>query len=148
MTTRTISQTPESTSDGTVTGVPRLWLRLESAVLLMGALIAYSTTHQHWWLVPVVVLLPDLAMTGYVAGTRIGALLYNLAHVTPVPALVIGLGWWEHRPLVLGLGLVWLAHIGLDRLMGYGLKYDDHFQHTHLGMLGQGGSAAKERARH
>jgi hypothetical protein len=50
---------------------------------------------------------------------------------------MIGLGWWQHRPLVLALGLVWLAHIGLDRLQGYGLKYDDSFQHTHLGMLGR-----------
>ena len=136
MTTRAIDQTTESFSDGAVSGAPRLWLRLEAAALLTGALIAYSTTGQHWWLVPVVVLLPDLAMTGYVGGTRIGAFLYNLAHATPMPAMVIGLGWWQHRPLVLGLGLVWLAHIGLDRLMGYGLKYDDHFQHTHLGILG------------
>ena len=136
MTTRAIDQTTESFSNGTVSGTPRLWLRLEAAALLTGALIAYSTTGQHWWLVPVVVLLPDLAMTGYVGGTRIGAFLYNLAHATPMPALVIGLGWWQHWPLVLGLGLVWLAHIGLDRLMGYGLKYDDHFQHTHLGILG------------
>jgi hypothetical protein len=144
LTTRAIDQTTESFSNGTVSGAPRLWLRLEAAALLTGALIAYSTTGQHWWLVPVVVLLPDLAMTGYVGGTRIGAFLYNLAHATPVPALVIGLDWWQHRPLVLGLGLVWLAHIGLDRLMGYGLKYDDHFQHTHLGILDRGGSAAKD----
>jgi hypothetical protein len=124
LTARAISQSSGPISDGTVSGTPRLWLRVEAAALLTGALIAYSTTGQHWWLVPVVVLLPDLAMTGYVG------------HATPVPALVIGLGWWQHRPLVLGLGLVWLAHIGLDRLMGYGLKYDDHFQHTHLGILG------------
>jgi len=134
---RAVSQTIESTSDGTVSGAPRLWLRLEAVALLTGALIAYSATGQHWWLVPVVLLLPDLAMTGYMAGTRVGAFLYNLAHATPVPALVIGLGWWQHRPLLLGLGLVWLAHIALDRLMGYGLKYDDDFQHTHLGMLGR-----------
>jgi hypothetical protein len=102
LTTRAIGQTTESVSNGTVSGMPRLWLRLEAAVLLTGALIAYSTTGQHWWLVPVVVLLPDLAMTGYVGGTRIGAFLYNVAHATPVPALVIGLGWWQHRPLALG----------------------------------------------
>ncbi len=123
-------------SDGAVSGAPRRWLRLEAAVLLAGALIAYSTTGQHWWLAPVVVLLPDLAMAGYVGGTRLGASLYNLAHTTPVPAAFIGLGWWQHRPLVLGLGLVWLAHIALDRLAGYGLKYGDNFQHTHLGLLG------------
>lgn len=138
MTTQPISEVVTSVPNGTVTGAPRRWLRLEAAALLVGALIAYATTRQQWWLVPVVLLVPDLAMTGYLGGTRIGAFLYNLAHTTPIPALIIGLGWWQHRPLILGLGLVWLAHIGLDRLMGYGLKYDDHFQHTHLGMLGSG----------
>jgi Domain of unknown function (DUF4260) len=55
----------------------------------------------------------------------------------PPPAVLIGLGWWQHRPLVLALGLIWLAHLGLDHLLGYGLKYDDSFQHTHLGMIGK-----------
>jgi hypothetical protein len=65
--------------------------------------------------------------------------LYNLAHSTALPAAVAGLGWWQGRPLVLALGLVWLAHIGADRVLGYGLKYGDNFQHTHLGQLGQPG---------
>ena len=51
--------------------------------------------------------------------------------------MLIGLGWWQHRQLVLALGLVWLAHIGLDRLQSYGLKYGNSFQHTHLGILGR-----------
>ena len=56
-----------------------------------------------------------------------------------LPTALAGLGWWQGRPLVLALGLVWLAHIGADRLLGYGLKYGDNFQHTHLGQLGQPG---------
>ena len=51
----------------------------------------------------------------------------------------MGLGWWQGRPLVLALSLVWLAHIGTDRLLGYGLQYGDNFQHTHLGQLGRPG---------
>ena len=96
-------------ADGTVSGAPRAWLRAEAAVLLAGALAAYSVTGQPWWLVPALILLPDLAWAG----------------------------WWQHRPLVLALGLVGLARIGLDQLLGYGLKYDDSFQHTHLGILGR-----------
>ena len=134
MTTQPVCAGLVLASDGTVSGVPRRWLRVEGAVLLVGALIAYATTGQHWWLIPVVVLLPDLAMIGYLQGTRVGAFIYNLAHALPAPAGIIGLGCWQQRPLILGLGLVWLAHIALDRLMGYGLKYDDHFQHTHLGV--------------
>lgn len=89
------------------------------------------------WLVPALILLPDLAWAGYLRGTRVGAITYNSAHATPLPAVMIGLGWWQHRPLVLALGLVWLAHIGLDRLQGYGLKYGNSFQYTHLGILGR-----------
>ncbi len=122
--------------DGIVTGVPRSWLRLEGAVLVAGSLIAYSATGQNWWLVPLALLLPDVLMVGYLRGSRLGAQLYNLAHSTVLPTAMIGLGWWQSRPLALALGLIWLAHIGFDRLLGYGLKYDDHFQHTHLGHLG------------
>jgi Domain of unknown function (DUF4260) len=124
-------------TSGTVTGVPRRWLRLEAAVLLSGCLISYSATGQPWWLVPATILVPDLLAAGYFGGTRLGAQLYNVAHSTAVPAAVVGLGWWQGRPLVLALGLVWLAHIGADRLLGYGLKYDDNLKHTHLGQLGQ-----------
>jgi Domain of unknown function (DUF4260) len=122
--------------DGTVTGTPRRWLRLEGAVLLAGSLIAYSASGQPWWLVPLALLVPDVLMAGYLRCSRLGAQLYNLAHSTTLPAAMIGLGWWQSRPLILALGLIWLAHIGVDRVLGYGLKYDDHFQHTHLGHLG------------
>jgi Domain of unknown function (DUF4260) len=119
--------------DGTVRGAPRRWLRLEGAVLLAGSLIAYRTTGESWWLVPPALLAPDLLMAGYLRDTRLGAHLYNLAHSTVLPAAVVGLAWWQSKPLIIALGLIWLAHIGMDRLIGYGLKYDDHFQHTHLG---------------
>ncbi|MGP8207476.1 MAG: DUF4260 family protein [Acidimicrobiales bacterium] len=98
-------------------GVPRRWLRLEGLTLLLGSLVAYSTTRQAWWLVPVTLLSPDLLMVGYLAGTRFGASMYNLAHTTSLPAALIGLGWWQHQRLAVALGLVWLAHIGMDRLM-------------------------------
>jgi hypothetical protein len=126
-------------ADGTVLGAPRRWLRVEGATLLVGALIAYSTTDRTWWLVPLTLLLPDMTMIGYLRGTRIGAYLYNLGHSTSLPAAVVAVGWWQDKSLLVALGSVWLAHIGLDRLIGYGLKYDDHFHHTHLGQLGRKG---------
>jgi hypothetical protein len=126
-------------AEGTVLGAPRRWLRVEGATLLVGALIAYSTTDRTWWLVPLTLLLPDMTMIGYLHSTRIGAYLYNLGHSTSLPAAVVAIGWWQDKSLLVALGSVWLAHIGLDRLIGYGLKYDDHFQHTHLGQLGRKG---------
>jgi hypothetical protein len=131
--------------DGCVVAGPQRWLRLEAAVLLAGCLVAFSTTHRPWWLVAVAILLPDLVMVGYLGGTRLGAVFYNAAHSAPVPAVLIGLGWWQHEPLVLAIGLIWLAHIGMDRLMGYGLKYGDHFGHTHLGRIGKATSTNTKR---
>ena len=119
--------------EGVVAGAPRRWLGLEGLVLLAGALIAFGALGQPWWLVPAAILAPDIAMTGYAAGPRPGAHLYNLTHATPLPAVMLGAGYWQADRLVMALALVWLAHIGLDRLLGMGLKYNDRFTHTHLG---------------
>jgi uncharacterized protein DUF4260 len=116
-----------------VTGRPLRWLRLEGLTLLASALLLFGTTHQRWWLVPAAILLPDMLMAGYLAGTKVGAATYNLAHCYPLPAALCLAGIDRHQPLVLAFGLIWLAHIGMDRALGYGLKYDTHFQHTHLG---------------
>ena len=122
---------------GTVTGRPRLLLRAEGAVLLAASLLAFGTTSQPWWLVPLVLFLPDLLMVGYARSTRLGALTYNLAHSYPAPALVGALGLWQGSGLVTALAVIWFAHIGMDRALGYGLKHDDGFAHTHLGVLGR-----------
>ena len=102
-------------------------------MLLAGVLIAFGVLGQPWWLVPAGILAPDIAMSGYLAGARFGAHLYNLAHATPLPAVMLGAGYWQADRLVMALALIWLAHIGLDRLLGTGLKYNDRFTHTHLG---------------
>ena len=136
MTTTPPTVDPTCEGSGTVRGAPRRWLRLEGATLFVGALIAYAATGRSWWLVAVVVLLPDLFMVGYLGGARLGAVLYNVAHVTAVPAVLVGVGQWQHWQPLAAIAMVWLAHIGLDRLMGYGLKYGDNFQHTHLGWIG------------
>jgi len=122
-----------SSAEGVVVGAPRRWLGLEGLVLLAGALVAFSALGQPWWIVPAGILAPDIAMSGYLAGTRPGAHLYNLAHATLLPAVMLGAGYWQADRLVMALALVWLAHIGLDRLFGMGLKYNDRFTHTHLG---------------
>jgi hypothetical protein len=118
---------------GVVVGGPRRWLGLEGLVLLAGALIAYGILGQPWWLVPAGILVPDLAMGGFAAGTRAGAQLYNIAHTTVLPAALLGIGYGLADRLVMALALIWLAHIGMDRVLGFGLKYGDRFAHTHLG---------------
>ena len=132
------SATPRGAAGGrsenpSVAGKPLLWLRAEGLTLFVTALLLYSATHQQWWLVPAVILLPDLFMVGYIGDSRIGAAVYNAGHSYPLPALTCLAGLAAHHPLMLALGLVWLAHIGMDRMGGFGLKYDSGFQRTHLG---------------
>jgi len=129
--------TEHSHDPGAVTGRPLAFLRIEGLVLLVVALVAFSRTGQAWWLLPATLLLPDLGALGYLVSRSAGALLYNLAHATPLPVALVGFGLWQQAPLVIALGTVWLAHIGMDRAMAYGLKYDDDFGHTHLGRHGR-----------
>ena len=115
-----------------VSGKPLRWLQGEAVIEVVAALLLFRTTHQSWWLAALI-LAPDVLMLGYVRGTRVGAASYNLAHshIVPILLCLVALEW--HHPLVLAAGLLWLAHIGLDRAMTFGLKYDTDFQHTHLG---------------
>jgi len=122
--------------DGTVGGGPLRWLRLDGLVLLGGSLALFATTGESWWLVPLVILLPDVFMVGYLGGTRVGAFAYNLGHTYAAPAVVVGAGLVVDSDLAVALGLLWFGHIGMDRVAGYGLKYDDAFGHTHLGWIG------------
>jgi len=73
---------------------------------------------------PALILLPDLFMIGYVRGSLLGAYAYNAGHPYPAPALVALIGAGDRHPLLLAVGLLWLGHIGLDRVLSYGLKYD------------------------
>lgn len=130
----------EALGPGAVTGRPRLWLRGEGAVLLVAAVAGYATTGMSWWFLALVALLPDAFIVGYAAGSRVGAGFYNLAHTTPLPAALALLGLLTGTEALVGLALVWFAHIGMDRAAGYGLKYGRGFQHTHLGRIGHAGA--------
>lgn len=119
----------------TVVGRPRLFLQLDGLILFVGSLILFGRTHQHWWWVPLLLFAPDIFMVGYARSTKVGALIYNIGHSYLLPAITTFYGWRSNHLLTLGIGLIWLSHIGMDRVAGYGLKYDDNFQHTHLGNL-------------
>ena len=122
-----------------VTGLPLRILRSEGLVLLAAALAAYFTgLDEPWWLVPLLLFLPDLLMVGYATSNRLGALLYNLAHSYPAPALLGAAALAADASLWQGVALVWFAHIGMDRALGYGLKYPTGFTDTHLGRIGRG----------
>jgi len=122
---------------GFVDGLPRLFLRLEAAAVVTAAIIAFSRTGQSWWLFAGVILVPDLSMLAYLAGPRIGALFYNVAHIYVGPLLLGGLALMAASSLWLAIAFIWVAHIGIDRMLGFGLKHSGGFSSTHLGPIGR-----------
>ena len=112
-------------------------LRAEGVVLLAAALAGYfGGLDEPWWLVPVLLFVPDVFMAGYAKSHRVGAIMYNLAHSYPAPAALALAASIADEPLWQGVALVWFAHIGMDRALGYGLKYETDFKDTHLGRIG------------
>jgi hypothetical protein len=122
---------------GAVTGIPRLLVRAEGAALLGIAALLYARTGQSWWLFAVLFLAPDLSFAGYLGGPKIGALVYNCAHTLIGPAALGLAGLPLPNALFIALALIWTAHIGFDRMLGYGLKYAAGFGFTHLGRIGR-----------
>lgn len=88
-----------------------------------------------WWLFGLLLLAPDVSMLGYLAGRGVGAAVYNVFHSYPLPAVLGGFGLLAGAPLAVAVALVWFAHIGMDRMLGYGLKYGTGFKDTHLGRV-------------
>ena len=120
---------------GAAKGSVRLWLRLEGLAVLALAAYLYARGGHSWVLFAALVLVPDLSFAGYLAGPRAGAAVYNALHSYIGPlALAVALLATDHSPAV---ALIWAAHIGFDRLMGYGLKYPTGFGDTHLGAIGR-----------
>jgi hypothetical protein len=119
-----------------VEGLVRTLLRLEGGAVLVGTLWLYGAQGPSWWLFAALFLAPDVAMVGYLAGPRVGAACYNAAHTYLVPATLAGIGTLLDVPVLTTLALIWAAHIGFDRLVGYGLKLPTTFVDTHLGPSG------------
>jgi hypothetical protein len=111
---------------------PRWLLHAEGAAILFATLILYAQGHFHWWLYALLFLAPDLFMLGYLANTRVGAAVYNFAHTLIFPLALLAIGLLLPASGIFPYGLIWLSHIGFDRMLGYGLKYPIHFKDTHL----------------
>lgn len=132
-----LSATPAPTASSAVAGGPRTILRLEGALTMLAAGLAYAHVGPGWGLFAALFLLPDLAFLGYLAGPRAGALAYNTTHSYAGPALLGLASFGLALPALLPIALIWAAHVGFDRMMGYGLKYASAFGHTHLGRIGK-----------
>ena len=122
---------------GYVDGLRRFFLRLESGAVAIAAIIAFGRTGQSWWLFAGLILAPDLSMLAYLGGPRRGALAYDAVHVHIGPLILGGLAFLAASSLGLAVAFIWAAHIGIDRMLGFGLKHDSGFASTHLGPIGR-----------
>ena len=116
-----------------------LWQRVEGGLVFAAALSLAVALAPGWplWLWPLALLAPDLAMLGYLAGPRVGAVVYNLGHLYAGGVALALIGLLVGQPGLIAAGAVWVAHVGIDRALGYGLKLPSGFQDTHLGRIGK-----------
>jgi hypothetical protein len=112
--------------------MPRVLLHVEGAAVAVAAVALYFYADFAWWLLVVFALAPDLAMVGYLAGARVGAAAYNVAHTYALPVALSTVGVVADADAAVQAGLIWITHIGVDRAIGYGLKYPTGFKDTHL----------------
>lgn len=112
-------------------------VKLEGAALFGFSLFLFSRLEVAWWWYPLLFLAPDLSMLGYLGGTRLGAVFYNIVHHHAVSLGLFVIGSIISIPALQLAGVILLGHSSLDRLFGYGLKHSDAFQHTHLGVIGE-----------
>jgi len=125
------------TDAGSVTGGVRILLRLEGLALFAGMTALYAAWGGSWWVYALLFLVPDLSFLAYLSDAKFGALVYNAAHSYMAPVALLTFGFGFASPLTLSIALIWLAHIGIDRALGYGLKYSTGFGFTHLGRIGR-----------
>lgn len=115
----------------------RRWLRAEGLIgLILGWLLWHAAGGQTIWFL-VLLVTPDVSMLGYLRGPHVGAITYNLAHNWLIGGLLLIAGLLGASSLLGQIGSILVAHTGIDRLLGYGLKYPTSFQDTHLGRIGR-----------
>jgi len=115
----------------------KMILRLEGLAALVIAVVAYGALGGNWWLFALLILAPDLSFAGFAAGQKVGVYCYNSVHNYALPLAIGLLAYLFGQMAILPFVAIWVAHIGADRLLGYGLKYADAPQQTHLGRIGK-----------
>jgi hypothetical protein len=109
-------------------------LRLEGLAVGVISAVLYARTGASWWLFAALWLAPDLSILGYFAGPCRGSRIYNAAHTYTIPIVLAVSALLFHANAVLPFAVIWVNHIGVDRMMGYGLKFSNGFDWTHLGV--------------
>jgi hypothetical protein len=126
-----------SSAPGVTSGGVAATLRLEGGAALAASVIGYGALGGNWWVFAALFLVPDVSMLGYLLNGRAGAFFYNLGHNYLSPAALALAAYLVDAPSLYPIALIWTAHIGFDRLLGFGLKYAAGFGVTHLGLSGK-----------
>ena len=132
--TDTATKLPTLVADGAWI---RPWLRAEGLATFAAGLIGFLLLGLPWWAFVLLLILPDVSMAGYRRGPRVGAIVYNVAHDLAAGVAVAGVGLAIGSVAVAAIGAILVAHSGMDRMAGYGLKLPSSFQDTHLGRIGR-----------
>jgi hypothetical protein len=112
--------------------MPRIFLHLEGAAILILAIALYANMGFSWWAFALFLLAPDLAFVFYPISPRLGSIVYNLVHTYAFPLALGVFSFTSGSDLGIQVTLIWLAHIGMDRLFGYGFKYMGEAKATHF----------------
>ena len=118
-------------------GAVRWWLRLEGLAAFGAGLAFFGSGGGNWLFIIPLILLPDVSAAGFLAGPRVGTFTYNLFHNWAPGFVVLGLGVWLASPVAQLVAAILIAHVGMDRAVGYGLKLPGSFRDTHLGRIGR-----------
>ncbi|MDW7615947.1 DUF4260 domain-containing protein [Peribacillus simplex] len=108
------------------------FLHIEGLMVLLAMIYIYSLYEFSWWIFLLFILSPDVSMLAYLIDDRVGAKVYNLFHTYTLSIFMILLAIFLKSDALMMIGSIWTAHIGIDRLFGYGLKYTSSFKATHL----------------
>lgn len=116
---------------------PNMLLRMEGlAVFILGIILYWKLAYSwplFWW----TIFIPDIALLAYVINKEIGAVAYNVTHAKILPSVLAAYAIAFVSSTLLALSIIWFVHIGIDRFLGYGLKYSRGFKFTHLGIIGR-----------
>ncbi len=112
-------------------------LKLEELAMFVLGVFMFGLLGYQWWWFLVLILVPDFGMIGYAFNSRIGAFTYNLFHHKGLAILLYFFGVYFSFPLYQLAGIILFSHASMDRIFGYGLKYDKGFKYTHLGEIGK-----------
>lgn len=112
-------------------------IKLEELGQFLLSLLLFNHLEYAWWVFPACILLPDLSMISYLINPKIGAWIYNLFHHKFLGIGLLFLGFWLNNPPLALAGVILFGHSAMDRIFGYGLKFEDNFKNTHLGWIGK-----------